>query len=133
MTSTLELLILAMLAEPPWIPLSLQAGWSNTGGGFVAAQYRLWPLSNELEIVGNVSHTAIVGGGTSIFAASLVAPYLPASTQKRGAQCVIAPNVYASNTEGPFVVLPTSGAIQFQFLPVNVTQVEFHGFIPMDA
>jgi hypothetical protein len=123
---------LAEIVSPgPWIAFTLQNSWSNTGGGIVTAQYRLWPLMNELEFIGNVSHAAIAG--TSLFAASLVAPYVPASQQTGGVQKVIATNQFAAQTSGPFVVIPTTGAIQFQFLPAGTTQVEFHCFFSMDA
>lgn len=114
----------------PWHPLTLQNGWSNTGGANIAAQYRL-TYNNELEVVGNIGHTSI--SGTTLFATSLPAGYIPASQQTSAVQKVIATNQFASQTSGPFVVIPTSGAIQLQFLPAGTTQAEFHGLFPMDA
>jgi hypothetical protein len=124
--------ILASVESPQaWIPMTLQNSWSNTGGGIVTAQYRLWLLQNELEVIGNISHAST--SGTGIFSVSLAAPYLPASQQTAGVQKVIATNAFASATSGPFVVIPTTGAIQFQFLPAGTTQVEFHCYFSMDA
>jgi hypothetical protein len=123
---------LAEIVSPgPWIAFTFANSWSNTGGGVVTAQYRLWPLMNALECIGNVTHASVAG--TSLFAASLVAPYLPVSQQCSAVQKVIATNQFAVQASGPFVILPTTGAIQFQFLPAGTTQVEFRCFFSLDA
>ena len=113
-----------------WHPLSLQNSWSNTGGGSVTAQYRRSSL-NEIEVVGNITHAST--SGTSVFASSLTAGYLPLSQQCRAVEKVIATNQFASSISGPFVILPIGGNIQFQYLPAGTTQVEFYCTFCLDA
>lgn len=126
-------LALAEVVSPgPWVPFTFANSWSNIGGGVVTAQYRLLPLFKMLEVVGQVGHAGT--SGTAIFAASLAAPYLPISQQTWAVQKVTATAPCApTGTSGPFVVLPTTGAIQFQFLPGGTIVVEFHAFFSLDA
>ena len=44
-----------LLGIPVWSPMSLQNSWSNAGGSYVTAQYRLWELINEVEIIGRIA------------------------------------------------------------------------------
>jgi hypothetical protein len=123
--STLELLILAQLAEPPWTALTLINSWSNRGGVEVAAKYRYWALSNELEVIGTVSHASV--SGTSQFCSTFT-QYLPSSnTHEMAMEIVLAglPNVQ--------LYYQTSGVLEFASLPSGSTIVAFHARFPLDA
>jgi hypothetical protein len=123
----------ANVSPTAWVAFTFANSWSNIGGGVVTAQMRLLPLTNEVEMLGGIAHASV--SGTSLFSATLGAAYLPASQQSRCLEKVVAASAtyYAATTVGPFVVIPTTGAIQFQDLPAGTTQVEFAFTYSLDA
>ena len=124
MASTLELLILAQLAKPAWTGMTLANSWSNLAGN-VAAQYRYWPLTNELEVIGCVAHASI--SGTSQFCSTFT-QYFPVSRQRGWAREI------ALNPMVPVqLYYQTSGVMEFVDLPTGATDVEFHHWFSLDA
>lgn len=117
--------ILSEITEPAWLPLSLINGWSNTGGGKVAAQYRFLPLTNELEIVGVVSSASISGNSQPF---SALSANFPASTL-----IDICHEAVLSSQPTVSISYSPSGIIEFIDLPSGSTRVAFHNFFPLDA
>ena len=117
----------ALLGVPPWSPMTLQNGWSNAGGSYVTAQYRYWPLLNEVEIIGRI------GGGT-ISAGTIITtlPYTPASVQElplliaSGATALV--NYYT-----PLINVLQNGNLQIYNVPTSTTVIAFHDWISLDA
>ena len=126
-----QLAAAANVSPGAWVAFTPANGWTNIGGGVVTMQMRLLPLTNEVEMLGGVAHASI--SGTSVFSATLGAAFLPASQQTRAVEKVVATNAFPSQTSGPYVVVPTTGNIQFQFLPAGTTQVEFAFTYSLDA
>jgi hypothetical protein len=115
----------ALAGIPPWTAMTLINSWSNQGGGSVNAQYRFWPLLNELEVIGCVKHASITG--TSQFCATF-ATFLPASSQRGIAREI------ALNPMVPVqLYYTTAGVLQFNDLPAGSTIVEFHHWFSLDA
>ncbi len=116
-----------LLGIPVWTPMSLQNSWSNAGGSYVTAQYRLWELINEVEIIGRI------GGGT-ISAGTVITtlPYTPASVQElplliaSGATALV--NYYT-----PLINVLQNGNLQIYNVPTNTTVIAFHDWISLDA
>lgn len=114
-----------LLGMPAWTAMSLINSWSNTGGGKVDAQYRWWPLINELEVIGVVTHASI--SGNSQFC-STFASYLPASTL-----IDLAHEAVLSGQPTVEVSYDPTGVLQFIALPSGSTRVAFHCWLSLDA
>ena len=116
-----------LLGMPVWSPMSLTGGWSNAGSSYVTAQYRLWELINEVEIIGRI------GGGT-ISPGTIIAtlPYTPASVQEL--PLLIASGATALvNYYSPLINVLTTGALQIYNVPTSTTVIAFHDWISLDA
>lgn len=116
----------ALLGVPAWTAMSLLNSWSNIGE--VDAQYRVWELTNELEVIGRISH-----GSTSGTSQIATMTSLPASLQRAALQEWSATNSYASTTGTPQLELSTAGVLQLLFLPAGTTSLSFHAFYSLDA
>lgn len=111
----------ALLGIPPWTAMSLSASWVNFGSGFTTAQYRLWPLINEVELIGTISGGTATNG-TVIF--TLPSGYIPASTTNNPVNAGTSTNPYFQvNTLGQ-IVLNNIGASQV---------ISFHFWVSLDA
>lgn len=122
-------LLAAILSPGQWQPMSFSNGWSNHGGGNVTGQYRLWPLFNEVEIIGGLAAGTITSG-TVI--ATLPAGYTPADQQEIG--------VLIDNTSGgaggnsPRLSVTTAGQLQVFNLPSGTTFISIPpSMISLDA
>ena len=114
-----------------WAAMTLLNSWSNTGGGVVTAQWRVLPLENMLEVIGNIVHANIAGGGASQIATMTDTP---ASQQNFLCNVTATANLYASSTpQMPRLLLTTAGALFLENLPANTTGADFHGFFSLDA
>ena len=115
-----------LLGIPVWTPMSLTGGWSNAGSSYVTAQYRLWELINEVEIIGRI------GGGT-ISAGTIIAtlPYTPASVQEL--PLLSASGATADQAYSPLINVLTTGALQIYNVPTGTTVIAFHDWISLDA
>ena len=118
----------ALLGDPAWTAMTLLNSWSNIGE--VDAQFRVWELTNELEVIGRISHASISGGGTSQIATMTS---LPASLQRRALQEWSATNVFASATGTPHLELTTGGSLTLVALQPGTTSLSFHAFYSLDA
>ncbi len=116
-----------LLGIPVWSPMSLQNSWSNAGGSYVTAQYRLWELINEVEIIGRI------GGGT-ISAGTIIAtiPYAPASVQEIN-NLVASGATALVNYYSPLINVLTTGDLQIYNTPTGTTVIAFHDWYSMDA
>lgn len=103
----------------------LTNGWSIRTGGYFG-QYRM-SADNMIEIVGEFSHAAIAGGGTSVLTTALPAAYFPAANQDATGYATAGANGAAS------VFLNTSGVLTFFNLPVNTTIVAFMMRVPKNG
>ena len=120
-----QLATAANVSPTAWAAMTLINSWSNTGAGYPTAQYRYWPLTNELEVIGTVTHASI--SGTSQFCQTFT-QYLPASTIP--APC----NEVVLTGQPPVQLLYTSaGVLEFVVLPAGSTRVFFHHCFPLDA
>jgi len=115
-----------LLGIPVWTPMSLTGGWSNAGSSYVTAQYRLWELINEVEIIGRIA------GGT-ISAGTIIAtlPYTPASVQEL--PLLSASGATADQAYSPLINVLTTGALQIYNVPTGTTVIAFHDWISLDA
>jgi hypothetical protein len=102
-----------------WHAMTLAAGWTNTGGTDVVAQYKL-TTDNAVWIVGDVSHASFSG---SLNIATLPAQYSPA--HDLNSDCA---------TVGVFHFrLQASGALSAEQAPAGTTRVIFNERFPLDA
>jgi hypothetical protein len=118
----------AILCPQAWIPMTLQNGWVNVGAGFPTAQYRLWLLSNEVELIGEVSGGTITTG--VLINAALPSAYLPAT-----AQTIEIRTILGAGTAGPlqYARVSTGGQINLQGIPSGTTRIAWHDTISLDA
>jgi hypothetical protein len=118
----------AILSPQAWIPMSLLNSWANVGGGAPTAQYRLWLLSNEVEMIGEVSGGAITTG--TLLNSALPSAYLPATAQTIGIRCIL-----GAATAGPlqYARVTTGGQIDLQGIPSGTTRIAWHDTISLDA
>ena len=121
-------LLAATLGMPGWTAFSLLNSWTNVGGGAVTAQYRVWPLTNEMEIIGQIQHSST--SGTSQIATLAVNP---ASQQSVPIKWITATNSFASTTTSYRLLAFANGVLEFDKLPTGTTVVEFGGVISLDA
>jgi hypothetical protein len=119
----------SVVGMPAWTAMSLLNSWSNTSGE-VAAQYRVWPLTNELEVIGAISHASISGGSQI---ATMTGTAVPNSGQRRMLDVWSATNVFASATATPHLQLQTSGVLQLLDMVAGTTSVWFHCWFSLDA
>jgi hypothetical protein len=114
----------ALVGCPPWIPMagSYTNSWSDYGSGNSVGQYRLWPLINEVEIIGTIQHASI-SGSSAFF--TLGSGYQPQTAQVVG--------VYGTNSSNYVSIqCATTGVLSFFNLSSN-TFIQFHGWISLDA
>jgi len=118
----------ALLGVPAFTAMSLLNSWVNVGAGFVTAQFRVWPLINQVEVVGAIANGTITNG-TAI--ATLTST--PASIQD--IPMLIIGGSPSGGTAGvtPLLRLQTSGSLQVFDIPTSTTQVMFHGWYSLDA
>jgi hypothetical protein len=115
-----------LLGVPAWTGMSLLNGWTNTGGGQPTAQYRLWPLINEVEIIGNISAGTLTNNTTI---ATL--PNTPGSLQK---VCVMMVDAAVTLAAGvPLLYVDTGGNLKIFGMPGATTDAGFHGWYSLDA
>lgn len=112
----------ALLGMPPWTPMTLINSWTNHAGD-ADGQYRYWPLTNEMEIIGCLQHASV--SGISQFC-STFATNLPASRQRDIALEVVL-------TSAVQISYATNGVLEFAGLPAGSTIVEFHCWLSLDA
>ena len=116
----------ALLGDPAWTAMTLLNSWSNIGE--VDAQYRLWEMTNELEVIGRISHASTSGNSQIATMTNL-----PASLQRRALQEYSATNVFVAAVNTPHLELSTAGVLQFINLVAGTTSASFHAFFSMDA
>ena len=115
-----------LLGIPVWSPMSLTGGWSNAGSSYVTAQYRLWELINEVEIIGRIA-----GGTISAGTVITTLPYTPASVQEL--PLLSASGATADQAYSPLINVLTTGALQIYNVPTGTTVIAFHDWISLDA
>ena len=115
-----------LLGIPVWTPMSLTGGWSNAGSSYVTAQYRLWELINEVEIIGRIA-----GGTISAGTVITTLPYTPASVQEL--PLLSASGATADQAYSPLINVLTTGALQIYNVPTGTTVIAFHDWISLDA
>jgi hypothetical protein len=113
-----------LLGVPAWTPMtgSYTNVWSDTGAGNVTGQYRLWPLNNEVEIIGTISH-GVITGNSAFF--TLPGGFVPGTAQ------LVCQWSDTGNHIGALTVA-TSGVLTLNNLNAT-TIVQFHGWISLDA
>lgn len=114
----------ALLGVPAWTQMTLMNSWSNYAGA-PAGQYRWWQLTNELEVIGTLSHASV--SGTSQFCSTFT-QYLPNSRLRD-----VGTEVVLSGLPTVQVSYATSGVLEFIELPSGSTIVSFHCFLSLDA
>lgn len=114
------------LGVPGWSALSLGNGWTNTGGGQVTAQWRYWPLINEIEVIGTITPGTITDG--TVIASGLTPT--PASIQN---QAVQVQGNSAAPVQTPTLTLVTSGALEVFHMPSGMNEMAFHLWYSLDA
>jgi hypothetical protein len=106
--------------------MSLINGWANLIGGDVTAQFRLWQLLNEVEVIGNVT-----GGTITTGTAIATLPIAPLTVQPI--------NISISNTSGaaqattPRLDIQTNGNLTVELLPAGTVTFQFRGWFSLDA
>jgi hypothetical protein len=118
-------LLAAVLSPGPWIPVTFQNAWSNTGGVNVTAQYRLWQLLNSVEIVGDVSHASFSGSSTPFTLPSSPVNYVPASQQSWPLGFYACTAGFANAASPPLVTVTTGGAVTVGGAPAGTTRIQF--------
>ena len=117
----------ANVAPTAWAAMTLLNSWSNTGGGVVTAQWRVLPLENMLEVIGNIAHASISG-------ASQIATMTSTPATQQNFLCnTTSTNVYVSTAQMPRLLLTTSGGLFLENLPAATTGADFHAFFSLDA
>src|SRR5215469_2327525 len=114
-------LLATLVGVPAWSSMGLVNSWANFGSGFVNAQYRLWPLINEVEVIGVITGGTITGGTTI---ATL--PNAPVSTQP--IPVMVSSTSGGAGGQSPRLDVTTGGALQVQNLPTGTVTIMFHGW-----
>ena len=122
--------ILGRFGPSPWQAISLPGGWANTGGGAVAAQYRL-NVADEVEVVGDITNSG--GASGTVVLTTLPAAYRPVSTHRRPLVIMAATSAYPASTSDPRIYLDSTGSLQLVNLPAGTTQVAFGAAISRTA
>lgn len=114
------------LGIPSWTALTLLASWTNTGSSQVTAQWRYWPLINEIEVIGTIAPGTITDGTTI---ASGLTP-TPASIQNQPVQVQ---GNSAAPVQTPTLTLTQAGALEVFHLPSGMNEMAFHLWYSLDA
>jgi hypothetical protein len=114
-------ILAAVLSPGPWLPMTLINTWTNYGAGYSTGQYRLVPLINEVEVIGNLSHAST--SGNSVFW-TIPAGFIPASNQ-----IVCA----TGSPSGAEIGALSTGSLEVFTMPAATTLIQFHGWYSMDA
>lgn len=115
----------AKIGIPAWTAMTLGNGWTNTGSGQVTAQYRVWSLTNEIEIIGTITPGTITDG--------TVIATLPVTPNSILNQVVQVQGNSAAPVATPCLTLVASGQLQCFHMPTGVNEVAFHLWYSLDA
>ena len=115
-----------LLGVPAWSQMTLGNGWTNAGSGSVNAQYRLWKLTNSVEVIG------VISGGTVTTGTQIATlPNAPASLQPIPVQ--IQNSTGAATVDSPRMNITTGGALLLYNTPSGTTEISFHAWYSLDA
>jgi hypothetical protein len=118
-------LLSSLLGCPAWTPMStLLNSWVWAGSPYVAAQYRLWPLLNSVEIIGTIK----AGAAATFY--TLPAGWRPVSQQ--GFPAGTSASVAAIDNV-VYIQCDTSGNLTANGVNSASDIVYFHGWISLDA
>lgn len=118
----------ALLGMPAWSAMTTGNGWVNTGGGAATAQYRIWELTNEVEVIATISNGTIANGTA---ACSLPAGAFPVSSQNIPVEVITTSG--SALGQSPQISVTTGGLLEVYGLPTGTTVIFFHGMISLDA
>lgn len=124
-----QLAAAANVAPTAWAAMTLLNSWSNTGGGVVTAQWRYLPLTNQVEIIGNIAHASVTGSSQI----ATLTSNLPATQQNMDVTGFTCTAAYANAASPPKLVITTAGALILQGLPAGTTQADFSDCWSCDA